>query len=215
MVGQIEKTQEVQIQVSKVVLVGGFGDSPTLKWYIRKTLDEYNNKHGTNIQLSVAPQNEGVIGVAAGSAIRLCDRSNGPARTPRMSIGIQRSIAQEDQTDPDVQSQTAVANEFNRVKYIRNTLEWVVKKVINYHLERSPSQLINLRVKASSSQFTQPHSTPSMSSAREATPGKPKRHSIILGSARKTTFTLDMRRTRVSLLLWYCLWRSITDIISR
>jgi soluble P-type ATPase len=52
---QIIGTLNKNLEVDKVVLVGGFGDSPALRKFLMHGVAEINNKYTTSIQLVMAP----------------------------------------------------------------------------------------------------------------------------------------------------------------
>ena len=92
---QIELAYDKGIQVDKVVLVGGFGDSPALKHLLKACLTRLSTKHDTNIQLISAALSTSAASVAKGALLRAQDKSHGPKRVLRRSFGIIHHIPDE------------------------------------------------------------------------------------------------------------------------
>lgn len=128
---QIDLAVRKQIVVDKVVLVGGFGDSPALKEYLKSTLDRLRDKHRIPISMVVTPPNTGAAGVATGALIRALDKEHGPSRVPRQSIGvIQHLPLDQNLYSNEVLNQTSwEENPLDNEWYIKNTLRWIIKVV--------------------------------------------------------------------------------------
>ncbi|CBY00364.1 hypothetical protein IAQ61_011296 [Plenodomus lingam] len=129
---QIFYAIEARTKVNKVVLVGGFGDSPALKEYLGNTLDQINAEYGTSITIITAPQNTAAAGVALGALKRALDKTNGPAKIPCQSIGIYHHLRYEpDRYSKDVLNQHEDYWEMceeDGEEYISNTIQWIIKK---------------------------------------------------------------------------------------
>ncbi|KAI8935379.1 hypothetical protein NX059_007962 [Plenodomus lindquistii] len=129
---QIQRTLRSGIRLSKVVVAGGFGDSPALKEFLREALEDINKDYGTDTKLVTAPQNTGAAGVALGALLRATDKGHGPAKVPCQSIGIYHHVRNEPETyGAEVLDQHEDEWEYcpqDGFMYIKNTLHWIVKK---------------------------------------------------------------------------------------
>ncbi|KAF1911303.1 hypothetical protein BDU57DRAFT_507169 [Ampelomyces quisqualis] len=126
---QIDCAQRTNTAVDKVVLVGGFGDSPALKEHLKASLARINNKNNTDIKLVLAAANTSASGVAVGAIMRAQDKTNGPRRVPYRSIGILHHVSEHAaQNYPaEVLGQLWEFNELDQGDYIMNTVHWIIK----------------------------------------------------------------------------------------
>ncbi|KAF2853307.1 hypothetical protein T440DRAFT_549037 [Plenodomus tracheiphilus IPT5] len=129
---QLIRALRTRYSVNKVVVAGGFGDSPALKEFLAGTLDEINREYNTKIDLATAPQNTGAAGVALGALMRATDKEHGPEKIPCQSIGIYHHVQYEPETYPgEVLAQHdddwEVCDQDGE-EYIKNTIKWVIKK---------------------------------------------------------------------------------------
>ena len=83
--------------ISKVVVVGGFADSPCLRSYLLKRQHEIVRTLGIPLKLRFSPRNTSATGVATGAILRAVNKANGPSRIPCQSIGILRHIPSNDE----------------------------------------------------------------------------------------------------------------------
>ncbi|KAH4006322.1 hypothetical protein HBI56_024010 [Parastagonospora nodorum] len=126
---QIEHAQRSNTKIDKVVLVGGFGDSPALKDYLKSSLQRYNAQHGTTMQLVPAAANTSATGVATGAIMRAQNKDDGPKRIPCRSIGVLYHVPD----DPDynfskeVLKQAWSISELSQEEYIMRTIRWIIK----------------------------------------------------------------------------------------
>jgi hypothetical protein len=133
MLDQIENAMLSSTAVDKVVLVGGFGDSPALKAYLKTSLERVNSQHRTNIALIVASANTSATGVAVGAIRRAEDKANGPKRIPQLSIGSLCHVPYDPETySADVLSQKYSYSELSQEEYIMRTIKWWIKAVSLY-----------------------------------------------------------------------------------
>ena len=130
---RLKEARQENASIDKVVLAGGFGDSPALKDFLDDTITQYNRDHGTDIELSCPPQNMGAAGVATGALMRAQDKEHGPAKVPRQSIGIYHHVTYDpgsyseevlDQREDDWETSPRDGRE-----YIMNTIKWIFKVV--------------------------------------------------------------------------------------
>ena len=128
----IVNAENVGYAVGKVVVVGGFGDSPCLQSYLLEQKDRIVQKTGSLFELKFTPREvSAATGVATGAILRAIDKANGPSRMPCQSIGILRHIpcGDEDMYPFEVMSQPRTWSDPDQEDYVMNTIEWVVKKV--------------------------------------------------------------------------------------
>lgn len=117
--------------VSKIVVVGGFGDSPCLQSYLLEQNDRIAKKLGSPLKLRFSPKNMSATGVATGAILRAVNKASGPLRIPYQSIGVLRHIPcdKTDEYSAEVLAQESKRNDQEGVSYILNTIFWVMKKV--------------------------------------------------------------------------------------
>ena len=135
MLEQIENARGKNTDVDKVVLVGGFGDSPALKGHLKASLRKHNEQHRTNIKLILTPPNTSATGVAIGAVMRAQNKDNGPKRVPCRSVGVLRHVP----WDPDTYSAEVLAQAFSisdltQEEYIMRTLLWIIKAVSSFRV---------------------------------------------------------------------------------
>ncbi|KAJ8110504.1 hypothetical protein OPT61_g6674 [Boeremia exigua] len=94
-------------EIDKIVLTGGFGDSPYLRTEFTKMISRLNKAWGTSIQPAFSPPNSSATGVIVGGIHRSIDKAYGPQRQP----------SQEREKNPDT-----------KVEYLTDTIEWPIKK---------------------------------------------------------------------------------------
>lgn len=85
---QIDHAQRMNTDIDKLILRGGFGDSPALKEHLKASLKRTNDKNNTDIILVLDAANSSAAGVVVGAIMRAQDKTNGPKRVPCRSIGI-------------------------------------------------------------------------------------------------------------------------------
>ncbi|RYN89541.1 hypothetical protein AA0120_g6203 [Alternaria tenuissima] len=125
---QILSATAKDIMVDSIVVIGGFGDSPALRDYLRLWLNAFNRNSGLDIGMKFTLANTGASGIAMGAIMRAQDKQLGPERIPTQSIGIYRHINwEEGSTDPCMTQQKAQKD--GEGEYvIKNTILWIVKK---------------------------------------------------------------------------------------
>ncbi|KAF4416322.1 hypothetical protein FACUT_12683 [Fusarium acutatum] len=77
MTKQLHATAQLGLKSSKVVLVGGFGESAPLRTHLREALASFNAAHDSNAQLYVADEHEritAVNAVSSGGALRAMNK---------------------------------------------------------------------------------------------------------------------------------------------
>jgi actin-related protein len=87
-VEQIESAKANNTLINKVVLVGGFRDSPALKEHLQASLATLNSKFQTSIKLVVAPPSKSATSVTIRAIMRAHNKSNRPTRVLSRSISV-------------------------------------------------------------------------------------------------------------------------------
>lgn len=120
-----------KIPIDKIVLVGGFGDSPALQDYLADSINLINEKHRTDIQIIFTHTNRGAAGVARGAVMRAQNKKNGPKRIVRQSIGVYEHLCcDDDESYPKaVLDQVSELNKVERCHYVMDTIVWKIKTV--------------------------------------------------------------------------------------
>jgi hypothetical protein len=124
--------KNVGYAVSKIVVVGGFGDSPCLQSYLLEQRDRIVQETGSAFELKFPPRDvSSATGVATGAILRAIDKVHGPSRKPCQSIGILRHIPCDDEGmyPAEVMLQPRTWSDPEQEEFVMNTIEWVVKKV--------------------------------------------------------------------------------------
>jgi hypothetical protein len=131
MLEQLAQARSSKTLVDKVVLVGGYADSPTLKEFLRTSLARVNNQYGTNIHLVAPPASTSATGVATGALMRAQNKDNGPKRIPCRSIGVLYHVPDDPSYDfpSEVLKQRWSTCELPGEDYIMRTLKWIIKAV--------------------------------------------------------------------------------------
>lgn len=124
-------------RLTKVVLVGGFGDSPAVRESIQACLVGLSKLYNTAMTLVVAPNNMSATGVASGAIMRAREKHSCPKRIPHRSIGVRRHIIPEKNIYPrEVLAQRASLAEVSNNAYIMDTILWLIKAVSHAHRRR-------------------------------------------------------------------------------
>lgn len=90
--------KNVGYTVSKVIVVGGFGDSPYMQRYLLEQKDRIAQETGSSFESKFTPRDvSSATGVATGATLRAIDKANGPSRKPCQSMGILMHIPCEDE----------------------------------------------------------------------------------------------------------------------
>ncbi|KAK7917391.1 hypothetical protein PG985_010999 [Apiospora marii] len=115
----------------KVVLIGGFSASRSLRAYLKRSLANYD---GGRTQLITPKMNHGTT-VSSGAVIRAFDKTHGPQRFARSSYGLLRHLPKDVYDSKHQKRNHHDANErttpapCTKEPYVRNTIEWFIKKV--------------------------------------------------------------------------------------
>ena len=125
---QLELAATRKIDVSKVVLVGGFAASDSLYHYLRKFLTKERSFTNAKIELK-RPKAYTTSAVGRGAVLRALRKGHGPRRISRSSLGFLRT----EPFDPkEIEAHKGVKPRYDPVdgqKWIDNTIYWVIQKV--------------------------------------------------------------------------------------
>ncbi|KAH8900614.1 hypothetical protein GQ53DRAFT_633221 [Thozetella sp. PMI_491] len=123
MFDQIAAAKKGGNQVKKVILIGGFGASPSLRKYLDRCLRKYCAETGSQIIL-LCPENT-TNAVATGAILRAFNKEHGPSRHARSSYGILRTEYFKDW--PEHKGLKPTYDEHDGLPYITNTIDWFFK----------------------------------------------------------------------------------------
>ncbi|KAI3339160.1 hypothetical protein F4824DRAFT_456252 [Ustulina deusta] len=123
MEGQIESARAKGIRVDKVILVGGFAGSPSLRGYLERHLRMLSIRIGFDVDW-VVRENK-VAAVASGAVLRALNKDNGPRRLLRSSYGIRR----DEPHDRRLHGKSAkpYRDPIDGLMYMR-TIDWVLQR---------------------------------------------------------------------------------------
>ncbi|KAK2601848.1 hypothetical protein QQS21_004631 [Conoideocrella luteorostrata] len=109
----------------KIVLIGGFAMSKSLRTYIQTRLTHFNSQNNSQV-LAVFPEKHTVTAVASGAVLRALNKEQGPQRKARSSYGILR--AEPFGTCDEHKGLRPSYDRHDGHAYIRNTIDWVLKR---------------------------------------------------------------------------------------
>ncbi|KAF4977312.1 hypothetical protein FZEAL_6135 [Fusarium zealandicum] len=122
---QITKAMRRGYEVKKVVLIGGFAASVSLKEYLKRRLDHFNR--GNSSRISMLDHGENVLNaVASGAVLRALNKEQGPQREARSSYGILRTEPYKEY--PEHEGLYPSYDPHDGQPYIMKTVEWVLKR---------------------------------------------------------------------------------------
>ena len=132
------------------MLVGGFSGSPSLKNYLKLKLNSFSLAHPKlrnpirlmdikepvpQVLLSyidlVAKANllASVTAIAHGAVLRAMNKSKGPARKILSSYGFLQTLPKDLETYPALMRIKATRDPVDGYDYVKNTINWLIKKV--------------------------------------------------------------------------------------
>ncbi|KAF2124677.1 hypothetical protein P153DRAFT_325969 [Dothidotthia symphoricarpi CBS 119687] len=122
---QLELAESKNHRVEKIILTGGFSQSPSLQSYLRTYLAGRMNIRGWKIDL-IVPQNPSTA-VARGAVLRALNKRFGPSRITQCSYGILVSEPYEpDSIEAHRQTRCRI-NKADGEKYVDETIRWVIR----------------------------------------------------------------------------------------
>ncbi|KAK8073495.1 HSP70 family protein [Apiospora phragmitis] len=114
----------------RVVLIGGFSDSPSLREFLKRALEKYD---GGGIQL-IAPKMDFATTVSSEAILRAFNKEHGPQRFARSSYDILRHLPKDvynskhEKRGPNDANARAQRAPCTGEPYVRDTIEWFIKK---------------------------------------------------------------------------------------
>lgn len=123
---QLQKAEHAGVVIGKVILIGGFASSPSLKRHIEKQLEDYSEQQGRRIPLrsSHLPN----TAVSHGAVLRAANKIDGPERIVRSSYGILRTEPYEPLILPAHSKAYPWTDPIDGNKYIKNAIDWIINK---------------------------------------------------------------------------------------
>lgn len=126
---QLELAKDKNLTVSKLVVVGGFGESPSLRARIREVLTAHCDEDSRAIGV-LWPKDLPTSAVARGAVLRALDKRDGPSRISRSSFGFLRHepYGLKEHREAKVRP---VWDGLEHDNFVRNTIVWLIKAVSN------------------------------------------------------------------------------------
>ncbi|KAF5572636.1 Hsp70 chaperone protein [Fusarium pseudocircinatum] len=123
---QLEAARGEGYTIGKVVLIGGFGTSISLRQRLQEFLGEYSRDYSCRVTLMEPQQGTSIINaVASGAVLRALNKANGPERIARSSYGILRS--EPFGQWPEHAGLNPSYDRHDGEPYIKQTIDWVLK----------------------------------------------------------------------------------------
>ncbi|KAF2993988.1 hypothetical protein E8E13_001711 [Curvularia kusanoi] len=123
---QLEQAEEANKRVKKVILTGGFGQSPSLQSHLGSYLQKRLNRGRKDIQL-VASDNPSTA-VARGAVLRALNKRYGPSRIALCSYGFILSEHYEPDLVPEHRDTICRINKADGERYVGQTIRWLLRK---------------------------------------------------------------------------------------
>ncbi|EXJ73843.1 uncharacterized protein A1O5_03605 [Cladophialophora psammophila CBS 110553] len=125
MVKQLNAAKEKGVNIQTVIVIGGFGESPSLINHLKKVLRKERNCLDQPIDLERSRHVQSAV--ARGAVLRALRKEDGPERITRSSYGILRS-ERYNEDDPKHRKFRVTRSPADGELYIMDTIEWVVNK---------------------------------------------------------------------------------------
>ncbi|KAJ9610003.1 hypothetical protein H2200_006333 [Cladophialophora chaetospira] len=122
---QLEKAREAGVAVQKVILIGGFGDSTSLRCHLENVLSRERNLIGEHIQLMQPKYVDSAV--ARGAVLRALNKEHGPTRISRTSYGILFDD-RFDKNNPKHKGLKGRKDKADGNLYIKETIHWQISK---------------------------------------------------------------------------------------
>lgn len=125
---QLELAGKGNFTVSKLIVVGGFGESPSLRARIQQVISTKLNIIGAPVEV-IWPRHFPTSAVARGAVLRALNKQNGPTRHSRSSFGFLRH--EQHMLFPEHEEARVKPKKDGRDHYpqVRNTIYWVIQAV--------------------------------------------------------------------------------------
>ncbi|RFU27660.1 hypothetical protein B7463_g8656, partial [Scytalidium lignicola] len=125
MLKQLNAAKTKEVSIERVILTGGFGDSPSLRNHLKKILRKERNFLDRPIDLETSYYLQSAV--ARGAILRALRKDFGPRRHTRSSYGILRSELY-DFNNPKHKRFRVRRDPADGELYIMDTIEWVIEK---------------------------------------------------------------------------------------
>ncbi|KAF2707547.1 Hsp70 family protein-like protein [Pleomassaria siparia CBS 279.74] len=122
---QLELAESQGHRVQKVILTGGFGQSPSLQSHLRTYLKKRRNINGWEMDL-IVPRNPSTA-VARGAVLRALNKRLGPDRITQCSYGFLVSEPYEPEVYEEHRRTRCRINKADGEKYVDETIHWVIQ----------------------------------------------------------------------------------------
>ncbi|ORY16547.1 Hsp70 family protein-like protein [Clohesyomyces aquaticus] len=122
---QLELAKDRAYSVSKVILTGGFGQSPSLQSYLHSCVRKERNFEEGEITLLTASSPS--TAVARGAVLRALNKEHGPARKSQCSYGFLRTEPYEPENYPAHAKTRCKIEPTDGMKYVDNAIHWLIK----------------------------------------------------------------------------------------
>jgi molecular chaperone DnaK (HSP70) len=126
MLKQLNAAKAKGYSVERVILTGGFGDSPSLRNHLKKILRKERNLLNRSIDLETSYYVQSAV--SRGAVLRALRKEFGPPRHTRSSYGVLRSELF-DINNPIHKRLSVHRDRADGELYIMDTIEWVIEKV--------------------------------------------------------------------------------------
>ncbi|OBT51183.1 hypothetical protein VE04_08148 [Pseudogymnoascus sp. 24MN13] len=123
---QLNGAKEKGLNVKKVILIGGFADSPSLRSYITRELAMMQNHKGDRINLILPRAAE--TAVSSGAVLRALNKKDGPERISRSSYGFLCTEEHEPDVFPAHRGIRPFSEPLDGRKYLKYTIFWLIHK---------------------------------------------------------------------------------------
>jgi hypothetical protein len=133
------RLEENGLNVSKVILIGGFSESPSLVQVLRGYLARPQNFNLTDCQIDLLiPEKFRTSAVARGAVLRGLRKEYGPERRSRSSFGFMRTEIHNPLKFPQHKGVRTKEDPDDGFMNVDNTIYWVIQKVsvLLMHLQR-------------------------------------------------------------------------------
>ncbi|KFZ03935.1 hypothetical protein V502_10543 [Pseudogymnoascus sp. VKM F-4520 (FW-2644)] len=123
---QLQGAKENGLNVKKVILIGGFADSPSLQSYLTRELAVMRNYKEDRINLILPRAAE--TAVSSGAVLRALNKKDGPKRISRSSYGFLCTEVHEPDEIPAHRGIRPFSEPLDGRKYVKYTIFWLINK---------------------------------------------------------------------------------------
>ncbi|KAF1849715.1 uncharacterized protein K460DRAFT_360566 [Cucurbitaria berberidis CBS 394.84] len=122
---QLELAESLGHRVSKVIVTGGFGQSPSLQSHLKPYLE--GRMMVTNRRMDLIVPNNPSTAVARGAVLRALNKRFGPSRITQCSYGFLISEPYEPETFKEHRETKCRINKADGERYVDETIKWVIQ----------------------------------------------------------------------------------------